>query len=65
MNTTELKEVFRLLEHENIHLSENNSHITFVGRYISTNINLVNGIFLAEIAKCTFPNFTFIFSRLK
>ena len=44
MNTNELKEVFELLEHENIHLSENNTHIAFVGKYILTNIDLLRGI---------------------
>ena len=44
MNTTELKEVFELLKHENIHLSEDNTHIAFVGKYILTNIDLLRGI---------------------
>ena len=44
MNTNELKEVFELLEHENIHLSEDNTHIAFVGKYILTNIDLLRGI---------------------
>ena len=44
MNTYELKEVFELLEHENIHLSEDNTHIAFVGKYILTNIDLLRGI---------------------
>ena len=44
MNTNELKEVFELLEHENIHLSEDNTHIVFVGKYILTNIDLLRGI---------------------
>ena len=44
MNTNELKEVFELLKHENIHLSEDNTHIAFVGKYILTNIDLLRGI---------------------
>ena len=44
MNTTELKEVFELLEHEHIHLSEDNTHIAFVGKYMLTNIDLIPGI---------------------
>lgn len=44
MNTTELKQVLELLEHENIHLSEDNTHIAFVGKYILTNIDLLPGI---------------------
>ena len=44
MNGTELKEVFELLEHENIHLSEDNTHIAFVGKSILINIDLLPGI---------------------
>ena len=44
MNSTELKEVFELLEHENIHLSEDNTHIAFVGKSILINIDLLPGI---------------------
>ena len=44
MNSTELKEVFELLKHENIHLSEDNTHIAFVGKYILTNTHLLPGI---------------------
>ena len=44
MNGTELKEVFELLEHENIHLSEDNTHIAFVGKYILTNIDILPGV---------------------
>ena len=44
MDTTELKEVFELLEHEHIHLSEDNTHIAFVGKYMLTNIDLIPGI---------------------
>ena len=44
MDTTELKEVFELLEHEHIHLSEDNTHIAFIGKYILTNIELLHDI---------------------
>ena len=44
MNGAELKEVFELLEHENIHLSEDNTHIAFVGKYILTNIDILPGV---------------------
>ena len=44
MNSTELKDVFELLKHENIHLSEDNTHIAFVGKYILTNTHLLPGI---------------------
>ena len=44
MNSTELKEVFKLLEHEHIHLSEDNTNIAFVGKYILTNIDLLPNI---------------------
>ena len=44
MNGTELKEVFELLEHENIHLSEDNTHVAFVGKSILINIDLLPGI---------------------
>ena len=58
MNTNELKEVFELLEHENIHLSEDNTHIAFVGKYILTNIDLLRGII--ERAQYRFHHNTFI-----
>ena len=44
MNGTELKEVFELLEHENIHLSEDNTHVAFVGKSILIHIDLLPGI---------------------
>ena len=49
MNSTELKEGFELLKHEDIHISEDDTHIAFVGKYILTNIDLLR---IISFIKC-------------